>query len=151
MNKLLHTRTFNWMTAVSLFLAAVPVVLIFSGCESGEPPREAPAPPEQTTEQADVPSIPAGSLSEEMLGQTVNVTGEVLQQCPSSGCWLKVTTGEGETFVNLLPSPVRLTESRVGQQTRVTGEVVRRGSDLAIDARQIEFDPSPRTSPEEKD
>lgn len=152
MQTLVHTRLFFRTAATALFLGAVPAALFLGGCDSSVRPREVtpPATAEKTAAETDVPSIAAGSLSQEMVGQTVNVTGEVVEQCPASGCWLKLKAADGETFVDLIPSPVRLSENRVGQPARVTGEVVKRGSELAIKAQQAEFGPDPQDATEGK-
>ena len=144
MKRLMHTTAFFQTVAVGLFVAAVPAVLFLVGCDSTERSTGDPiANTGKTAVASDNPPIPAGLLSEEMVGQTVSVTGEVVEQCPASGCWFKVKTESGETFVDLIPSPVRLSKNRAGQEARVTGEVVRRGSDLAIEAQQVEFGPAP--------
>jgi len=151
MKTFLHTRSFRTV-ATALLLRAVPAALFLGGCDSS--PREATptATAEKRATETDVPSLAAGSLQEEMVGQTVNIKGEVVEQCPASGCWLKLKAADGETFVDLIPSPVRLSENHVGQNARVTGEVVRRGSELAIKAQQVEFGPDPQDArePEEE-
>ncbi len=136
--------------ATAVFLpVALPAAMFLSGCDSNTGPqrvtRDTPA--EKAAVEADIPSIPAGSLEESMVGSTVHLTGEVVEQCPASGCWMKMKGGSGETFVDLLPSPVRLSENRVGQNAQITGEVVRRGSDLAIKAQQVEFESVPQNAP----
>ena len=136
--------------AVGLLLGGLLAAFFLGGCDSSARRREATptAAADRRRAGTDIPSISAGSLSEEMVGRTVQVTGEVVEQCPASGCWLKIKGSDGETFVDLIPSPLRLSENRVGQEARATGEVVQRGSDLAIKAQQVEFGPSPQNAPE---
>lgn len=125
----------------SMFSIALALgVLIVSGCEPGQGGADAPA--VAPREPAEIgAAVPAGALSEEMLGEPVQVTGEVVQQCPASGCWFKVKAEGGETFIDLVPSDIRLSENHVGQQARVTGKVIKRGSELAVEATEVEFEP----------
>ncbi len=142
MNTILRKIWFYPTLAVALAWGAVPAALLSGGCEGGvRVPDAAPAVPEERrAAESSVPSIPAGSLSEEMIGTTVRITGEVVAQCPAAGCWLKLGADAGETFVDLLPSPVRLTARRTGEHVQVTGEVVRRGQELAVKAERVEFE-----------
>ena len=115
----------------------------------------------ERTEQADKPKnistisrpvelepVAAGSLSMYMVGDALRVEGEVVQQCPASGCWFKLGGESGETFVDLIPSVTRLSENHVGQSAHVTGTVVKRGSELAIEAVEVEFMPSGGDAPD---
>lgn len=130
------------VSAAVLFSSAVLLAMFaLSGCDSSESSQESDsqvttAPP---SSDVDALSVPAGALSEEMMGQTVTVTGRVVEQCPAAGCWLRVEATDGATFVDLLSSPVRLSQDHVGELAEVTGEVVRRGSDFAIQAQSVEF------------
>lgn len=133
-----------------VLLALLPGLLLLSGCEAGgdrgsaEPATEAP--PAIATEKTTIAVTDAdrlaGELSEEVTGETVSVVGQVVQQCPASGCWFIVESESGETFINLIPSGIRLSKDRVGQRARVSGKVVERGSELAVEAREVEFAPS---------
>lgn len=142
------TRLVRAATA-ALLLAGLPTAMFLSGCDSKTSTEEVTreVPNETATAPTDIPSVSAGSLEESMVGNTVHLTGEVVEQCPASGCWMKMKGGNGETFVDLLPSPVRLSENRVGQEVEITGEVVRRGSDLAIEAQEVEFPPVTQDAP----
>ncbi|MCI0462005.1 MAG: hypothetical protein L0Z62_34065 [Gemmataceae bacterium] len=92
--------------------------------------------------QEDVPTVCTGCLSEEKVGETVAVAGNVVQQCPASGCWFRLKDDAGEVFVDLAPAKLRLTEDRVGQQAQVYGHVVKSGGGLRLEARYVEFAPS---------
>ena len=92
-----------------------------------------------TSERVETPALSVGDLSENMLGQTVTVEGEVTKQCPASGCWFQVKDQTGEAFISLLATDVRLKEKVIGQRAEVTGEVVKQGGDLAIKAQNVEF------------
>lgn len=142
------TRLARAATAACL-LAGLSAAMLLSGCDSKTSTEEVPRKvANESAAAADIPSIPAGSLEESMVGNTIQLTGEIVEQCPASGCWMKMKGGNGETFVDLLPSPVRLSENRVGQQAQITGEVVRRGSELAIEAQQVEFTPATQDAPQ---
>ncbi len=89
--------------------------------------------------KGDVRVVCAGCLTEEMLGQTVAVEGEIIQQCPASGCWFRMKDDVGEVFVDLAPAKLRLTNDRVGQQARVTGRVVKTGGQFRLEAQHVAF------------
>lgn len=128
-------------SAAVLFSAVLPGMFSLSGCDSSESSRTSNSHVTVAAESsdADALSVPAGALSEEMLGQRITVTGKVVEQCPAAGCWLRVETNNGATFVDLLSSPVRLSQNHVGEQAEITGEVIRRGSDFAVQAQRVEF------------
>jgi hypothetical protein len=134
------------MLVIALFSGA----LILTGCESGQSGTGGPTAvtPKKESIEADAPSLSAGALSEEMLGQPVQVTGEVVQQCPASGCWFKVKTDSGETFIDLNPSDIRLSDNHVGERARITGKLIKRGSEFAVEATEVEFGRSGGDSPE---
>lgn len=141
MKKSNSTTTIS-VSAVVLFSSAVLLgMFALSGCDSSESSRKSDSQATTAAESSDVDAllVPAGALSEEMLGQSVTVTGKVVEQCPAAGCWLRVEAADGATFVDLLSSPVRLSQNHVGEQAEITGEVVRRGSDLAVQAQHVEF------------
>ncbi|HID76879.1 MAG TPA: hypothetical protein EYP56_12895, partial [Planctomycetaceae bacterium] len=70
-----------------------------------------------------LPQQTVGSHTDDLVGTTLAVEGEIVQQCPAAGCWFRVKDKTGELFVDLKPAGLRLTESRVGQRVQVTGRV----------------------------
>lgn len=139
-------------------LAVVLGLWIFSGCERrtgrGSAERATEAPPAVATEKPSIEATDAdtlaGGLSEEMAGAEVSVVGEVVQQCPASGCWFMVESESGDTFINLIPSGIRLSKDHVGQRARIRGNVIKRGSALAVEATDVEFAPSGTDSPDDE-
>lgn len=139
-----------------MFIALVPGLLIFSGCEPGtgrgSTERTTDASPAVASKKTSIEisdaDTPAGELSEEMIGESVSVVGEVVQQCPASGCWFMVESESGDTFINLLTSDIRLSKDHVGQRARISGKVIKRGSELAVEASEVEFAPSGAGSPD---
>ena len=150
------------------FAAAVAsALLLFTvGCEAGggvetagpaaqpklevEPPLQAgqngasnaafePSPVASGSE-ANEPLRKIGSLSAESIGDVVTVAGEIVQQCPASGCWCQIKDESGQAFIDLIPSGLRLTEKRVGQKAQITGQVVKRGGDWALEAQDVQFE-----------
>lgn len=141
MKKSNSITTISVSAAVLFSSAALLGTFALSGCDSSESSQKSDSQATTSAESSDVDalSVPAGALSEEMLGQSVTVTGKVVEQCPATGCWLRVEATDGATFVDLLSSPVRLSQDHVGELAEVTGEVVRRGSALALQAQSVEF------------
>lgn len=89
--------------------------------------------------EGEVPTVCANCLTEEKLGETVAVEGEIIQQCPASGCWFRVKDDAGVAFVDLAPAKLRLTEKREGRHARVTGRVAKQGAQFRLEARHIQF------------
>jgi hypothetical protein len=71
----------------------------------------------------------------------VAVEGEIVQQCPATGCWFRVKDDVGDAFVDLNPAKLRLQEKRVGQHAKVTGRVVKLGGQFRLEAQHVEFTP----------
>jgi len=90
--------------------------------------------------EANVSPRKIGSLSAESIGDVVTVAGEIVQQCPASGCWFQIKDESGQAFIDLIPSGLRLTEKRVGQKAQITGQVVKRGGDWALQAQDVQFE-----------
>lgn len=134
-------------------LAAVPVALFaafslcFIGCDSGARSTSggssAAAEPASIGEPVtgDVPPACSQCLSDEKVGQTVAIEGDIIQQCPASGCWFRMKDDMGEIFVDLAPAKLRLTENREGQHAKVTGRIVKLGSQFRLEAQYVEFLP----------
>ena len=111
---------------------------------------EGASPPEPATSLGQRPNEPAAvqridSLDEESVGQTVAVEGEIVQQCPSVGCWFRVQDESGDLFVDLNPSGLRLKNKRVGQKARVTGRVEKIGKQFRLEAEFVEFQQADRS------
>ena len=75
------------------------------------------------------------------------IEGDIIQQCPASGCWFRMKDDAGEVFVELAPSKLRLTENREGQHAKVTGHVVKRGAQFRLEAQYVEFKPAKKDAP----
>jgi len=135
-------------------LAAIPVALFaalslcFIGCDSAgrSPSGGSSAAAESATlgepVQEDVPLACSQCLSDDKVGQTVAIEGEIVQQCPASGCWFRMKDDAGEVFVDLAPAKLRLTEKREGQHAKVTGRVVKLGGQFRLEAQHVEFTPA---------
>lgn len=122
--------------------------LCFIGCDSGGRAKfggnAAAADPANIGEtvDGDVPLVCSQCLADEKVGQTVAVEGEIVQQCPASGCWFRMKDDVGEVFVDLAPAKLRLLEKREGQHVKVTGRVVKVGGQFRLDAQYVEFLPT---------
>lgn len=139
------------VAAVGLAVLAA-TALNLAGCNSGTnqgsggSSAEAPSSLGEPV-KGDVPTVCAGCLTEEKLGQTVAVEGEIVQQCPATGCWFQVKDDVGEAFVDLNPAKLRLQEKRVGQHAKVTGRVVKLGGQFRLEAQHVEFTPAKKGAP----
>jgi uncharacterized protein YdeI (BOF family) len=130
----------------SLFAA----VFFLAGCnrgdEKGGSDASAPGNLGQPV-KGDVPTVCTDCLMEEKFGQTVAIEGEIVQQCPVSGCWFRMKDDAGEVFVDLAPAKLRLTEKREGQHAKVTGRVVKLGGQFRLEAQHVEFTPAKKDAP----
>lgn len=97
--------------------------------------------------KGDVPTVCTSCLSEDKLGQTVAVEGEVIQQCPASGCWFRLKDDAGVAFVDLAPAKLSVQGQRVGQHAKVTGRVVRAGGQFRLQAQHVEFSLAKKDAP----
>jgi len=101
--------------------------------------------------KGDVPLACSQCLSDDKVGQTVAIEGEIIQQCPASGCWFRMKDDTGEVFVDLAPAKLHLTEKREGQHAKVTGRVVKQGGQFRLEAQHVEFTTAKKGAPEHKD
>lgn len=90
----------------------------------------------------DVQTVCTGCLSEDKIGQAVAVEGEIVQQCPASGCWFRLKDDAGEVFVDLASAKLRLTQDQVGQHAKVQGRLAKSGGKLRLEAQYVELAPS---------
>lgn len=119
--------------------------LCLAGCDSAENASNSVGGPGAGIGQApaqEVTEVAVGELSEEMMGQSVEVEGTVTKQCPAVGCWLMVEDGSGEVFVDLNPSDLRLKKNREGERAEVIGRVAKQGGRLRLEAQSVRFGPA---------
>lgn len=130
----------------SLFAA----VIFLAGCNRGDDKRgsdaSAPASLGEPV-KGEAPTVCAACLKEDKLGETVAIEGEIIQQCPASGCWFRLKDEAGEAFVDLAPAKLSLTEKREGQQAKVTGRVAKRGAQFRLEAQYVEFKSAKKDGP----
>lgn len=136
-------RTIWLLGALLIGASAFAVIGCYSESSStGQPVTTLGRPPHE-----DVPQRAAGSLTDDLVGKSLAVEGEIVQQCPSTGCWFRVKDETGELFIDLNPAGLRLKNKRVGEQARVTGRVAKVGKQFRLEAQFVEFEPNPKTSP----
>lgn len=143
--KFFKARCWRQLVLSAVVLWAVALVLV--GCDSvthqGSSDSLAVAPSslgEPVT--GEVPTVCAGCVTKEKLGETVAIEGEIVQQCPSTGCWFRLKDEVGEVFVDLNPAKLHLQEKRVGQHAKVTGRVAIQGGQFRVEAQHVEFSPN---------
>jgi uncharacterized protein YdeI (BOF family) len=120
--------------------AAVFSAISLVGCSSsGNSPSTEPAASLGQPPKEDVPTVCTNCVSDEKIGQTLAVEGEIVQQCPASGCWFRLKDDAGEVFIDLAPAKLRLTDKRVGQHAKVTGRVAKEGGQLRLEAQHVVF------------
>lgn len=84
---------------------------------------------------------------ESNVGKTVTLEGEVIQQCPATGCWFRIKDGSGEAFIDLAPAKLTVQGERVGQHAKVTGKLVKKGAQVRVEAHHVEFSPAKKDPP----
>lgn len=147
-----HTGRAAFCTLGAGLLASA--ALVATGCEPGVRTSEASPSTSATSrsaaeagKQKEVPTVCTGCVTEEKLGKTVAVEARVDQQCPARGCWLRLKDDAGDVMVDLGPNKLELTEDRLGQRAKVTGEVVRKGGRLWLQAAKVEFSAAGKADP----
>ena len=123
----------------TVFVMGFGLSLIGCGSKSGSPSGRPATSLGQPVEE-DVPHEQAGALTDESLGKTLAVEGEIVKQCPAAGCWFIVKDETGELFVDLNPAKLRLERKRVGQHATVTGRVTKQGGQFRLEARHVQFE-----------
>lgn len=145
-------RSTRWGVPVLGLALASAATLTLAGCNSGTNQGtgdSSAAVPSSLGEpvKGDVPLACSQCLSDDKVGQTVAIEGEIVQQCPASGCWFRMKDDAGEVFVDLAPAKLRLTENREGQHAKVTGRVVKLGGQFRLEAQHVEFTPAKKDAP----
>lgn len=133
----------RWIVAAVSLAVLTAAALSLAGCNHGVNEGTGGSSGEASSSlgepvKGDLPTVCA-ALTADKLGQTVAVEGEIVQQCPASGCWFRVKDDAGEVFVDLAPAKLRLTKDRVGQHARVTGRVVKLGGQYRLEAQHVIF------------
>lgn len=132
---------------VALFSAAV---FFLAGCnrsdEKGSTDASAPLALGEPV-KGDVPLACSQCLTDEKVGEIVTIEGQILQQCPASGCWFRMKDAGGEVFVDLAPAKLSLTEKREGQLAKVTGRIAKQGAQFRLQAQHVEVSPAQKDAP----
>ena len=136
-----------WVAAaVAAVVLAVAVAGLSGFGRSGGPTAAGPAvlgsPP-----HGEADAVCTRCVTDEKVGKTVEVEGEVVKQCPARGCWFRLKDDAGEVFVDLAPAKLFLTENRVGQHAKVIGRVVKQDGQLQLEAQHVEFTPAKKDAP----
>ena len=92
-------------------------------------------PPPGSTSVSDI-----GTLSAEQEGQMVRISGTIIKECPSAGCWAYIKDDTGEIRIETTAGGFALPLRREGSKIEVTGTVkVKDSGDLEIDAMSAEL------------
>jgi len=68
----------------------------------------------------------------------VTLEGIVTEQCPATGCWLRMRVTKGDAWVDLGTHGIEDRRPLVGRRIRATGSVETRGGRTWLVAHQIE-------------
>ena len=77
-------------------------------------------------------------LKEELFGKPVTLTGKIVSQCGSNGCWFVLQDDTGQVFINLAPGNITL-PPRMNMTARVTGTINVVQGQLQVFARGVEL------------
>lgn len=125
---------------LAVLVLSPAIALGVVGCGSSDRSSGSPASTLGEPPAGEVPTVTAGSLSDDIVGETVQIEGEVVKQCPAVGCWFIVKDQTGEVFVDLNPAELRLKAQREGQHAQVTGRVAKQAGQFRLEARSVRFD-----------
>jgi len=84
--------------------------------------------------------VDIGTLTEEMVGQTVRIEGTIAKECPHTGCWAVVRDETGEIRIDTQKGGFALPLKREGSRIKVVGTLeVKENGDLEISATSAEL------------
>jgi hypothetical protein len=70
-------------------------------------------------------------------GRTVTVKGKIVSEC-GSGCWFTLQEGNAVIYIDLAPNNMVIPQKK-GSTAKVTGEIIREGSDIYMVGSKVDF------------
>jgi hypothetical protein len=70
-------------------------------------------------------------------GKIVTVKGKITSECPS-GCWFTLQEGNAVIYIDLAPNNLVIPQKK-GSTAKVTGEIIREGSDIYMVGSKVDF------------
>ncbi len=70
-------------------------------------------------------------------GRIVSVQGKIVSECPS-GCWFTLQEGNAVIYIDLAPNNMVIPQKK-GATAKVTGEIIREGSDVYMVGSKVDF------------
>jgi predicted metalloprotease len=70
-------------------------------------------------------------------GRIVTVKGKIVTEC-GSGCWFTLQDGNAVIYIDLAPNNMVIPQKK-GSTARVTGEIIREGSDVYMVGSKVDF------------
>jgi len=70
-------------------------------------------------------------------GRIVTVTGKIVSEC-GAGCWFTLQDGNAVIYIDLAPNNMVIPQKK-GSTARVTGEIIREGSDVYMVGSKVDF------------
>jgi hypothetical protein len=67
----------------------------------------------------------------------VTVKGKIVTEC-GSGCWFTLQDGNAVIYIDLAPNNMVIPQKK-GSTARVTGEIIREGSDVYMVGSKVDF------------
>ena len=97
--------------------------------------------PAATTQTASGPqTVAIGEITADQAGQTVQIEGTIIKECPHSGCWAIIEDETGEIRIDTKKGAFALPLGREGSDIKVVGALeVKDNGDLEISATSAEL------------
>jgi hypothetical protein len=70
-------------------------------------------------------------------GKVVKVSGKIVNEC-GSGCWFTLQDGNAVIYIDLAPNNMVIPQKK-GSAAKVTGEIVREGTDVYMVGSKVDF------------
>jgi hypothetical protein len=70
-------------------------------------------------------------------GRVVTVSGKIVSEC-GSGCWFTLQDGNAVIYIDLAPNNMVIPQKK-GSTAKVTGEIIREGSDVYMIGSKVDF------------
>ncbi len=74
-------------------------------------------------------------------GTEVTLAGELVEKCPSEGCWFVLKDSTGKTTVDIEEAGFRVLDVAPGKRMTVRGSVIRRGERTLLVGAGLRLDP----------
>jgi hypothetical protein len=85
------------------------------------------------------PLVSIAQLTGKPVPGNVKVEGQIVRQCPVSGCWFYLDDGKGRQFKIDLGQTLPQLPQKIGHTAKVEGRLVQEGNEPVLEGNSVEF------------